>query len=66
MLLYGLAGCGFGMIGYEFLEGDKYPHRIVGAGVLVGLRIIKWDWLRRMAAKVLAENGHPPTPPRED
>lgn len=54
MLLYGAAGCALSMVGYEYLGGNKYPWRVVGCGMLVGIRAIKWADIREIAMRLFS------------
>lgn len=53
MVVYGGAGCGFGMMGFVWLGGKEHPERVIGSGFLVGLRIIKFGNLLEIASKIL-------------
>lgn len=54
ILLYGGLGSGFGMLGYEFLGGQKQPWRVVACGMLVGVRALKINDIRNMLVKLLS------------
>lgn len=69
ILLYGLAGCGLGMVSYEYLHGKEYPWRVIGAGMLTGIQAVNWSLLRGAAARLLnlpvgEDNEHGNHPPK--
>jgi hypothetical protein len=53
ILFYGAAGTGLGMMAYEWLGGKQNPWRVVGAGMLVGIRIIKLSDIAHIIRKII-------------
>lgn len=54
VLLYGAAGCGLGMAGFEWLGGKENPWRVIGCGMLVGIRIIRLNDIKKVIAKLFS------------
>src|SRR5688572_6036347 len=53
ILFYGSAGCGLGMIGYEYLGGRQAPWKVIGCGMLVGIRVIQFKDIAHVARRIL-------------
>lgn len=58
VLFNGVAGTGFGMIAFEFLGGKQNPWRVIGCGMLVGIRIIKLSDVMTIVRKLIGTNGN--------
>lgn len=66
MLNYGAAGCGLGMIGYEFLGGAEHPHRVLGFAMLVGIRAVRIEDVREFAIRLLGGSWVPGNRDKDD
>ena len=53
VLFYGCAGTGLGMVGYEYLGGRENPWRVIGCGMLVGVRLIQFQQIKNIVARIL-------------
>jgi hypothetical protein len=53
IIVYGGLGTGMGMLGYEYLGGKAAPWRVMGCGMLIGVKAIKPKAVADMARKIL-------------
>lgn len=57
VLLYGAAGCGLGMAAFEWLGGKQAPWRVIGCGMLVGIRVIRLKDISNIIRRLFNGNG---------
>jgi hypothetical protein len=57
VLFYGSAGCGLGMVSYEYLGGKNAPWRVIGCGMLVGIKVIQLKDISNLVRRLFGETN---------
>ena len=59
ILVCGAIGCGLGMLLYDYADGANHPWRVVGPGMLFGVRVIRVDDVKEIVRRLLGlEKGN--------
>lgn len=53
ILVNGAAGCGIGMMVYEYFDGSGHPWRVLVAGMMIGLRAVKFEDITTIVGRIL-------------